>query len=203
MGLGWKGWTRERLPAEQLQGYLQDQVVQDYSTRAVRTASGPAVLTDGMASFIDAEGVPELVRGGAWSPWSPTASGRVPFTNVDSIAADSGITGVITLPAFPAPVRVVAQAIGRAGFGAAARTIMWDFDSTPVSATGLGDDHNDQPALVTVASGVWAALGVSMGMTLPAGVAPTFRLVMRANGAAYNRGAVIWHRSPVVTTTMT
>lgn len=72
MGSGWRQWTRERLAAATLQGYIQDQVVQAYGSAATRLSTGPggSSLTDGMMSVIHglATGRPRLgvAKGAAW-----------------------------------------------------------------------------------------------------------------------------------------
>lgn len=83
-GSGWRAWTRERLPSAWLQSFLQDQVVQNYTSRAARAATGPGAPSEGMVSWAQAERALEVVQDGVWRDPVPRMVGR--FTT----ASDSG-----------------------------------------------------------------------------------------------------------------
>lgn len=75
---GWKAWTRQVLEIADMQELLQDQVVQRYASRAARAAGGPAVLEDGMMSYLIDERALEQVTAGAWR--TPGPLGVVHYT---------------------------------------------------------------------------------------------------------------------------
>lgn len=127
---------------------------------------------------------------------SANATGRI-NVNTGSVAPDTWLTSVVTLPAAGLPTTVVVLALGRTGFGAAAREIGWEITSLHASATNVSTDY-DTGSYVTTGSGEWGGIATSLQMDIPAGVAPTFRLAFRATGNAYNRGAVTWTRGPVL-----
>lgn len=70
-GSGWRAWARERVPSAWLQSFLQDQVVQNYTSRAARIATGPAAPSDGMVSWLQDEKRLEVFRGGGWNSPNP------------------------------------------------------------------------------------------------------------------------------------
>lgn len=72
MGMGWKQWTRERLSAASLQGYLQDQVVAHFPSASARAVALPNP-TEGMHSYLLDEDVREVHDGTGWS--TPEALG--------------------------------------------------------------------------------------------------------------------------------
>lgn len=88
--MGWRAWTRERLTAALVQDYLQDQVVQEYVSRAQRTANGPSAPTAGMVSWLEDEQVLEVYTAGAWI--TPPALGIVMHTTMttDGASTDTG-----------------------------------------------------------------------------------------------------------------
>lgn len=98
-GMGWKQWVRERLSADQFQGYVQDQVTSVWSSRAARTAGIPAP-SDGMVSYLTDERVLEVRRAGAWGPSNPTVAaillGRAEDTTtlVSNVWTPLPLTGV-------------------------------------------------------------------------------------------------------------
>lgn len=80
--MGWKAWTRERLTAALLQSLIQDQVVQQYTSRAQRTAEGPTVPKEGMASWLADERVMEVYTAGGWH--NPHPLGIVMHTTMNT-----------------------------------------------------------------------------------------------------------------------
>lgn len=65
--MGWKQWTRERLPASDLQAYLQDQTVLQFASANARDAAIPAgSQKDGMVSYAADTGRVEVRRSGVW-----------------------------------------------------------------------------------------------------------------------------------------
>lgn len=124
------------------------------------------------------------------------SSGRVAFDITTKIATDQPCLSLTTLPAQTGPCRVTLIATGKGGFDASARAFRWRFDSTPTSATNLSQDE-DVVTTANVAAAQWVCMSASLSMDLPAGVAPTFRVVMTGDGSVYNRGSVIWHITPL------
>ena len=124
------------------------------------------------------------------------ATGRSPITVTTKKPTGTALTGVINLGAVDVPTRVVWTALGRAGFDDIPQKVSWDWISTPGSATSVAqDDPNDQ---VSTGDTQWATVVSSLTMDLPAGVAATAQLRLRCTGEVYNRGAVEWHRTPIV-----
>lgn len=123
------------------------------------------------------------------------AQGRVPFTTTGKVVNTTALTGVITVPAVAVPARVVFTALGRSGFAAGARSVAWDWDNVPGSATNVDNDYDSTQ--VDVAASQWTTVVASLTMDLPASAAAAARLLLRSSGDAYNRGAVIWHRTPL------
>lgn len=87
---GWKAWTRQVLSITDMQEYLQDQVVQRYASRAARTADGPAVLEDGMMSYLIDERLLEQVAAGAWR--SPGPLGVVHYASQTAVGSSASTT---------------------------------------------------------------------------------------------------------------
>lgn len=98
MGLGWKQWTRERLPAASLQGYLQDQVVAVFPSAAARAAT-IAAPTEGMHSYLADVKRREVYQNGAWV--APEALGVIAFGGATSAfssgSAAARVTGAVNL----------------------------------------------------------------------------------------------------------
>lgn len=126
-------------------------------------------------------------------------SGRAAITDTTKVLADAGITDVVTVPApaYPSavPWRLVLVGAGKFGFDNVDRQGAWDIDSTPASATNI---VKDPVTNVLAHAAMWATVGMSAQMDLPAGVAGTFRVVYRGDGPAYNVGGVTWHRTTVI-----
>lgn len=129
MGLGWKRWTRERLPADELQGYLQDQVVAVFPSNSVRDAElGVSDVPEGMHVHVIESGR-TLVRvgvgvGGSWQIVGPYPGTRVGKAGVQNIALNTwALVNWDIAPAArlsnagmwsaAAPSRLVAVATGR------------------------------------------------------------------------------------------
>jgi hypothetical protein len=109
-GSGWKLWTRQALPSAQFQSYVQDQVVQRYSSRAARTSVGPASPSEGMMSWLDDEHVLETYTQGSWR--IPGPLGRIGYgpqsaTGATNTAGDATrITGAINMDVSLFPGRI-------------------------------------------------------------------------------------------------
>jgi hypothetical protein len=66
-GLGRKTFTAgEVLTAANVQGYLQDQVVQVYASAAARSSAVGTAVSTGMVSYRTDSGVLEIYNGSAW-----------------------------------------------------------------------------------------------------------------------------------------
>lgn len=75
MGLGWKLWTRERLTADEMQGYIQDQVILQFASSSARDAALGVSPDDGFVVTLMDTGRTFLRKGGAWRAigWQPRA----------------------------------------------------------------------------------------------------------------------------------
>lgn len=165
-GLGRKVFTAgEVLTAANVQGYLQDQVVQVYASSAVRaTAVGTA--TEGMISYLSDTNAVEYYDGAAWASIVPAVSSPV----------STAVTAAYTAIAGNAGGTIVAN-------GTAAYTITFP-DVFPVYATV--EVYRDSSGTVTLAAGTgvtsWAGAGT-------AGTAVTFKIDQQYNGAAVTKVA--------------
>lgn len=123
MGSGWKRWTRERLAADELQGYIQDQVVSVWPSSSARNAALAGTdLKDGMVSYLTDTGRVEIRHGGAW---------RL-LKYVGTRATDLAGTGAAADPT----VRVSSAA--RAVANNAADLVPWTVDKAHPSVTVSG-----------------------------------------------------------------
>lgn len=156
--------------------------------------SDTAPLMDGQ--YRHGTGGLESSLNGSWHRVDYLRYGRVAFHTTSTITPDQPLTPVISLSALPFPNRVIWTALGRAGFASAAQAMGWDWDSTP-SGTGWVTDKDDQATRITAAAAQWQSVVSTMHMDAPAGGVPTARLVLRASGAVYNRGSVIWERTRI------
>lgn len=174
----------------------------NFATTAARDAAYTAWVRQGNAmreSLFCTVG-PTLYRySTALSAWVAEfldyAVGRVPITATGLVNPDFALTGVITVPAARVACRVTFTATGRSGNAQSARTVAWDWDSKPGSASNM---TQDDPAIrVQVpASPNYGTVSSSLVMDVPAGTSATARLMYRANDNAFNSGSVIWHRGP-------
>ena len=65
--MSWKQWDQgEVVEAGDLQGYIQDQVVQVYETSAARTTALGTAVAEGMMSYRKDEDVLEQYNGSEW-----------------------------------------------------------------------------------------------------------------------------------------
>lgn len=124
-GMGWKQWVRERLPADQLQGYLMDQVTSVWVSRAARTA-GLAAPSDGMFSYLLDEKVHEKRQDGAWGPADPTVAAI--------LVGGSGTTVIPTSVWTPLPLAGVDELDTHGGHDPAVNNSRW---TCPAGEGGL------------------------------------------------------------------
>lgn len=191
-GLGRKVFTRETLGSAEVNGYLMDQVIMRFPSASARSAVIPTP-SEGMHTYLDDAGRVEFFNGAGWESLEVAAQDRVPFTSTGSVGNTNALHATVTIPAVSVPTKVTLLASGKGGFAAAARTMRWEFDTLPASVTGVTEDE-DVSTDITLGATEWGALTATLEMDVPAGVAPTFRTIMRSDGNAYNRGSVLWTR---------
>jgi hypothetical protein len=126
---------------------------------------------------------------------SINATGRVPISTTTQVASTTALTSTITVPAVGVPYRVVFTAMGHGGFAGSDTTLAWDWDTFPAAATLTSADTVDQ---VLAVAGKWASVVSTLTVEMPASQAATARLILRSSASVYNRGSVVWHRSPIV-----
>lgn len=127
MGLGWKAWTRERLPADELQGYIQDQVVMVFESAAARDAELPVPVA-GMHCHLSDVKRDLWYDGDSWELLGPMPSLGVVKAAVQAIGAGAWTlvswdappaariaAGAAAVGMWTAPGRLVATATGRWG----------------------------------------------------------------------------------------
>jgi hypothetical protein len=87
-GAGWRQWTRETLGIDLLQTFLQDQVVQRYTTASARAAA-LSTPSQGMVSYTDeAQFVSYYDAAGVWQPLRPQ---RWPIAQARQTSAVTGL----------------------------------------------------------------------------------------------------------------
>ncbi|HEU5026600.1 MAG TPA: hypothetical protein VFV01_16915 [Spirillospora sp.] len=177
---------------------LSPLVIPRFPTTAARDAAANNwvslgnALVDGMECAVGA--VKYRRVSGAWRQvFTDYLEDRV-SANAGLVNPDAAITGVITVPAAPVACRVTFTATGRVGNAAGSRTIAWDWDSKPASASNMAQD--DPANRITVAANQLAAISTTLIMDVPANVSATARLMYRASDNGFNYGAVVWHRGP-------
>lgn len=103
MGLGWKRWTRERLPADELQGYLQDQVVAVFPSNSVRDAElGVSDVPEGMHVYVIESGR-TLVRVGVGAAGSWQIVAPMPGLELTKAAVQATAAAAWVLVTWDAP----------------------------------------------------------------------------------------------------
>jgi hypothetical protein len=126
VGLGWKPWTRERLTADELQGYIQDQVVMDFPDPTVRDAELAGSATEGMVTHAD--GRLELrTAAGGW---------RYIVGPNDAAVSTITVTGVLT------GWSVVSANVQHLGNGMAYLDITWQRTGTAITVDAVGNIAN-------------------------------------------------------------
>jgi hypothetical protein len=167
-GLGRKTWSAgEVATAANVQGYLQDQVVQVYAGTAARSSALGTAVSEGMVSYLSDTNALQYYSGSAW---------------VDILAAAASVTTVsAAYTAVAADRKILAN-------GTAAYTLTFP------DLFSVGDSvevYRDSSGTVTLAAGTgvtsWAGAGT-------AGTAVTFKIDQQYNGAAVTKVAANSYR---------
>ena len=170
-GLGRKVFTAgEVLTAANVQGYLQDQVVQVYASSAARS-SALGTATEGMISYLSDTNAVEKFTGAAWESIVPTTTSPV----------STAVTAAYTAIAGNAGGKIIAN--GTVAYTITFPDVFAVYDTVEV--------YRDSSGTVTLAAGtgvtVWAGAGT-------AGTAVTFKIDQQYNGAAVTKVAANSYR---------
>lgn len=166
-GLGRKTWTAgEMVTAANVQGYLQDQVVQVFAGTAARGSAIGTAVSEGMVSYLSDTNALQYYSGSAW---------------VDILATNTVTSISAAYTAVATDKKILAN-------GTAAYTV------TVPDIFAVGDVvevYRDSSGTVTLAAGTgvttWAGAGT-------AGTAVTFKIDQQYNGAAVTKVAANSYR---------
>lgn len=125
-------------------------------------------------------------------------TGRAPITTTGKVGTTTALTGLITVPPVSIPSRLVFVASGRAGFDDAAQEAAWEFDTITAGATNVDQDDATSANRTYCPPVRWAQLTQTLSFDLAAYAVGTARLILRSTAPVYSRGAVTWHRTPIV-----
>ncbi len=169
-GLGRKTWTAgEVVTAANLQGYIQDQVVQVYAGTAARSSALGTAVSEGMVSYLTDTNALQYYSGSAW---------------VDVLAAAASGTSVSA--AYTATSANAEQTIVANGTAAYTITI-----PDVLSTWQRIDVIRDSSGTVSIAAGTgvttWAGAGT-------AGTAVTFKIDTQYSGATIEKVAANSYR---------
>ena len=164
-GLGRKVFTAgEVLTAANVQGYLQDQVVQVYASSAARSSALGTAVSEGMVAYLSDTNAVEKYTGAAWESIVPATTSPV----------STAVTAAYTAIATNAGGKIIAN--GTVAYTITFPDVFAVYDTVEV--------YRDSSGTVTLAAGTgvtsWAGAGT-------AGTAVTFKIDQQYNGAAVTK----------------
>lgn len=192
-GLGRKTWSAgEVVTAANVQGYLQDQVVQVYAGTAARSSALGTAVSEGMISYLSDTNSVQYYDGAAWQNVSASISGGTAGQAYVSGGTASPAFGKVVTTYTTKPVASISAAYTATAADAneiilANGTVAYTITVPDVLTVGDSIEiFRDSSGTVTIAAGTgvssWAGAGT-------AGTAVTFKIDQQYNGAAVTKVA--------------
>ena len=187
-GLGRKTWSAgEVVTAANVQGYLQDQVVQVYAGTAARSSALGTAVSEGMISYLSDTNSVQYYDGAAWQNVSATISGGTAGQAYVSGGTASPAFGKVVTTYTTKPVASISAAYTATAADAneiilANGTVAYTITVPDVLTVGDSIEiFRDSSGTVTIAAGTgvssWAGAGT-------AGTAKSFAMGTQYSGAS-------------------